>query len=65
MRVLGEVEADLAVLPRNAFGFEGERTLDDWTVADLERESGVPVVLGRTAADLVHLSTGALPIRST
>jgi putative radical SAM enzyme (TIGR03279 family) len=59
VRVLGSGPADLAVLPRNAFGFEGERTLDDWTVADLERESGVPVVLGRTAADLVQLSVEA------
>jgi NifB/MoaA-like Fe-S oxidoreductase len=56
-RVLREGPADFAVLPRSAFGFEGERTLDDWTVADLERETGMPVRLGRTAADLVLLST--------
>jgi putative radical SAM enzyme (TIGR03279 family) len=57
VRVLGERPADRAVLPRSAFGFEGERTLDEWTVSDLERETGIEVVLGRTAADLVALST--------
>jgi NifB/MoaA-like Fe-S oxidoreductase len=56
-RVLGDGPADLAVLPRNAFGFEGERTLDEWTVAALEEQTGVPIRLGRTAADLVVLST--------
>jgi putative radical SAM enzyme (TIGR03279 family) len=59
VRVLHEGPADLAVLPRNAFGFEGERTLDDWSVAAIEREGGIPLRLGRTAADLVALSTGA------
>jgi putative radical SAM enzyme (TIGR03279 family) len=57
VRVLQDGPADLAVLPRNAFGFEGERTLDEWTVSEIERESGVPIRLGRTAADLVALST--------
>jgi len=56
-RVLKDGPADLAVLPRNAFGFEGERTLDEWTVAALEEETGVPIRLGSTAADLVSLST--------
>jgi NifB/MoaA-like Fe-S oxidoreductase len=56
-RVLREGPADLVVLPRNAFGFEGERTLDEWTVEALEQETGVPIRLGRTAADLVSLST--------
>jgi NifB/MoaA-like Fe-S oxidoreductase len=51
---------DLAVLPRNAFGYEGERTLDEWTVEQIERETGVPIRLGRTAADLVALSTAPL-----
>jgi NifB/MoaA-like Fe-S oxidoreductase len=57
VRVLKEGPADLAVLPRNAFGFEGERTLDEWTVEEIERETGVPVRLGRTAGDLVATST--------
>lgn len=48
---------DLAVLPRSAFGFEGEVTLDDWSVEAIVQESGVPIRLGRTAADLLALST--------
>jgi putative radical SAM enzyme (TIGR03279 family) len=60
-RVLKDGPADLAVLPRNAFGFEGERTLDEWTVDEIERETGVPIRLGRTAGDLVEASTTALP----
>lgn len=61
VRVLKDGPADLAVLPRNAFGFEGERTLDEWMVEEIERETGVPIRLGRTAADLVATSTTALP----
>jgi putative radical SAM enzyme (TIGR03279 family) len=57
IRVLREGPADLAVLPRNAFGFEGDRTLDDWSVEAIEQETGVPIRLGGTAADLVGLST--------
>lgn len=58
VRTLAEGPVDLAVLPRSAFGFEGEKTLDDWTVEQIERESGVPIRLGRTAADLLALTTG-------
>ena len=58
VRVLREAPADAAILPRAAFGFEGEKTLDDWTVEAIEEEAGVPLRLGRTAADLVSLSTG-------
>jgi putative radical SAM enzyme (TIGR03279 family) len=57
VRVLRSGPADLAVLPRNAFGFEGERTLDEWTVGELSEETGVPIRLGRTAGDLVAAST--------
>ena len=53
---LAEAPADLAILPRNAFGFDGERTLDEWTVEMIEEASGVRVVLGRTAGDLASLS---------
>ena len=60
VRVLNDGPADLAVLPRNAFGFEGERTLDEWTVGEIEHEAGVPIRLGRTAADLVATSTGPI-----
>jgi putative radical SAM enzyme (TIGR03279 family) len=59
-RVLSETRADHAILPRNAFGFDGERTLDEWTVAMIEEHTGVRVVLGRTAADLASLSLGDL-----
>ncbi len=48
---------DLAILPRSAFGFEGARTLDEWTPDSLEEATGVPIRVGRTAADLVELST--------
>ena len=54
---LKEAPADLAILPRGAFGFEGSRTLDEWSVEDLQRESGIPIRLGRTAAELVALTT--------
>jgi putative radical SAM enzyme (TIGR03279 family) len=57
VRVVRERPTGLVVLPRNAFGFEGERTLDEWTVEAIEKETGVQVRLGRTAADLVSLST--------
>jgi putative radical SAM enzyme (TIGR03279 family) len=60
VRVLQEGPADLAVLPRAAFGFEGERTLDEWTVGEIEQASGVPIRLGRTAGDLVTLSVAPL-----
>jgi hypothetical protein len=60
VRVLHEAPSDLAILPRNAFGFEGDRTLDDWSVEAIEQEAGVPLRLGRTAADLVALSTAPL-----
>jgi putative radical SAM enzyme (TIGR03279 family) len=60
IRVLREGPADLAVLPRNAFGFEGDRTLDDWSVEAIEQETGVPIRLGGTAADLIGLSTAPL-----
>jgi putative radical SAM enzyme (TIGR03279 family) len=57
VRVIREAPTDLAVLPRGAFGFEGQRTLDEWTVEAIEEETGVTVRLGQTAADLVSLST--------
>ncbi len=44
---------DLAVLPRSAFGHDGQRTLDDWTVEGIERACGVPIRLARTASELI------------
>src|SRR5690606_38953658 len=64
VRVLRDTSADLAVLPRNAFGFDGARTLDEFSVDDLEEQTGVQITLGRTAAELVALSTGPLPNRA-
>lgn len=61
VRTLQGVSADLAVLPRSALGYEGSRTIDDWTVDALEAETRVPVRLGRTAADLVSATTARLP----
>ncbi|MFN8521943.1 MAG: DUF512 domain-containing protein [Chloroflexota bacterium] len=55
---LSGLDVDCAVLPRNAFGFEGERTLDDWTVARIEAESGRTVRLARTAAELIDATIG-------
>jgi putative radical SAM enzyme (TIGR03279 family) len=54
--VLTGLDVDRAVLPRTAFGYEGERTLDEWTVEMLEEACGVQVCLGRTASDLVNLT---------
>ncbi|MCC6173668.1 MAG: DUF512 domain-containing protein [Chloroflexi bacterium] len=56
-RTLRAGAVDLAILPRSAFGFEGARTLDEWTPDSLEEATGVPIRVGRTAADLVELST--------
>ncbi|MGE3272655.1 MAG: DUF512 domain-containing protein [Chloroflexota bacterium] len=59
VRVLKEAPCDLAILPRNAFGFDGERTLDEWTVEMIQETSGVRVALGRTAAELAALTLNA------
>jgi putative radical SAM enzyme (TIGR03279 family) len=64
-RTLHDVEADRAVLPRSAFGYEGARTIDDWSVPDLEAETGLAIRLGRTATDLVRATTdGPLAART-
>ena len=60
VRVIRDASVELVILPRSAFGFEGERTLDEWTVEEIERETGASIRLGRTAADLVALSTAPL-----
>lgn len=44
---------DRAVVPRSAFGHEGQRTLDEWTVEAIEAATGVRIVLGSTASDLI------------
>jgi putative radical SAM enzyme (TIGR03279 family) len=50
--------ADLAVLPRSAFGFEGRETLDGWTVEAVAQACGLPVVLAGGAADLLEATLG-------
>lgn len=47
---------DLAVLPRSAFGYDGRQTLDGWTTAAIERESGIRLVLATAAAELLELT---------
>ena len=46
----------LAVLPRSAFGYDGRQTLDGWTTAAIERESGVRLALATAAAELLELT---------
>lgn len=50
---LSSVPADLAILPRSAFGFDGRQTLDGWTAEAIETASGKRLVLGGGAADLL------------
>jgi len=49
----GRDVGDLVFLPRVMFDARGERTLDDATLADLERELGVPVALAQTMREVV------------
>lgn len=53
-RTLRELDVDVAVLPRSAFGWEGARTLDEWTVDQLRESTGVEIRLGRTASELIE-----------
>jgi NifB/MoaA-like Fe-S oxidoreductase len=43
-----------ALLPRVMFDYKGERTLDDYTLARIAEESGVPVALAGDPDDLVR-----------
>jgi len=54
VRALRLLDVERAVVPRSAFGFEGQRTLDEWTVEQIAAESGVSVRLGRTASELIE-----------
>lgn len=47
-----------AVLPRSAFGFDGSRTLDEWTPEALARESGVAIHLALRADELLAATVG-------
>ncbi len=46
---------DLVVLPRAMFDAAGERTLDDWTLADISRELGVRAATAGTLEELLSL----------
>jgi putative radical SAM enzyme (TIGR03279 family) len=46
--------AEVVVAPRSAFGFEGRETLDGWTPAAIERETGLRLVLAGTAVELLQ-----------
>ncbi|MCC7104814.1 MAG: DUF512 domain-containing protein [Chloroflexi bacterium] len=52
-------QADLAILPRTAFGFDGSKTLDEWTVEALEAEAGLPLRLALQAGELLALTAGS------
>jgi NifB/MoaA-like Fe-S oxidoreductase len=47
-------DADLAILPRSAFGFDGQQTLDDWSPEAIERAAGVRLVLASAAPELLE-----------
>jgi NifB/MoaA-like Fe-S oxidoreductase len=47
---------DLAVLPRSAFGYEGQQTLDGWTIDSIAQATGVRVATGGGAAELLELT---------
>jgi putative radical SAM enzyme (TIGR03279 family) len=51
-------QADLVILPRTAFGFDGSKTLDEWTVEALEAEAGLPLRLALRAGELLELTVG-------
>jgi putative radical SAM enzyme (TIGR03279 family) len=51
---LKERTADRVVAPRSAFGFDGHETLDGWTPADIERETGLRLVLASKASELLE-----------
>lgn len=55
---LSNARADLAILPRSAFGHEGTRTLDDWTIDDIERAAGTKVRLAQSAGELIRSTVG-------
>ena len=55
---LRSMDVDAAVLPRSAFGFEGARTLDEWTVEGISEATGVPVRVARTASERISPPLG-------
>ena len=55
---LSNTQVDFAVLPRSAFGHEGARTLDDWTIDEIERAAGTKIRLARSASELIRCTVG-------
>jgi NifB/MoaA-like Fe-S oxidoreductase len=53
LTVVREVEADVIVLPRGAFGTDGQRTLDDVPLAALQAGCSGELRLGSSAEDLL------------
>src|SRR5205085_2137418 len=53
---LTDRSADVAILPRSAFGFEGHQTLDGWTIQRLRGELPMRLVLAGAADELLRLS---------
>jgi putative radical SAM enzyme (TIGR03279 family) len=52
------LRADLAVLPRAAFGFQGRETLDGWAPDRISAESGLPLALASSASELLEATLG-------
>src|SRR5262249_38067908 len=59
LKHLRPLQADVAILPRSAFGFEGRQTLDGWTVEDLAHQSGLRILLAQTAKELLTATVTA------
>jgi NifB/MoaA-like Fe-S oxidoreductase len=58
-RALAGREADRVVLPRAMFDAAGERTLDDWTRAELAARLPGTVYVARTAGELLEATCAA------
>jgi NifB/MoaA-like Fe-S oxidoreductase len=58
-RALADVVADRVVLPRAMLDAAGERTLDDWTLADLTTRLPGAVHVARTASELLEATCAA------
>ena len=50
---LGGLAADLAILPRSAFGFDGRQTIDGWTPEAIQRAVGMRLTLASAARELL------------
>ena len=55
---LRDMDVEVAVLPRSAFGYEGARTLDEWTVEAIGEAARVTVRVAGTARELIAATVG-------